>query len=335
MHTEVKPSSPARGSQVKRALSNLCWHLFVVLVVLETATLFVLPTITGRAFQLSIGAGVLRIAGWLSNTAIATPRIDFVWQMPSWYGWHFFVGKEGTGIAIEIPLWILYGTLALLAILLYRRSLPRANVCSHCGYPIATSASICPECGATIDPSWRRDEKPATFWKHHRISCLIAAGGIGLTILLVCSTFVVEQLSRTEVSVTIPNGYRGDIVIVQDSSVPNQNIERGGLSFVVPASGVLRVKDSSYFETRDAIEILCKEQSGLAVSPQGSGSGGPWFKSYGPIGDYRVVVLSIRTGDGRSNPRISPELRQHFAEQGVPEDFVSPHVIQPDPASSP
>lgn len=162
-------------------------------------------------------------------------------------------------------------------------------------------------------------------------TCCIAivCGFVGLGI-----AGLTTRESRKPAFVVIPTGYRGDVIIVESSDGIDPERIAGTLRYTVPESGVLRVKNidrlTAYVVTAPAYsrDIHCVQQDGLELPNRIEPLSDLYFSLSGPFGDHRISMLSVWSKSKSGWPRItSPELGRLWKD-GVPRDFVSPHIIE-------
>lgn len=155
------------------------------------------------------------------------------------------------------------------------------------------------------------------------IGLSLAAFGIAMLIFAVMPKTIV---------LIIPDGYRGDILIVKDDQVDVGVRRAGAYWFEVPDAGVLRVRDIMLFRSypgtpSSSNNFECRERSGFAIAMPGVESR-PSMYIDGPMGKAHIVRLTIQSPVEPRAPRIDLAQLECFYESGVPRDFVAPRVIR-------
>lgn len=198
----------------------------------------------------------------------------------------------------------------------------------------ALRSTRCPECGAFL-----LNRPLFAFFsifgvnKHICRSIFLAIASVAMIIVTTVFLYQAWYLLRLKhVELIVPNGYRGDVLIVKDSEGVVATSRDGAYYFVVPDSGVLRVRDIDLFTNfvgtpSDHNKFTCREVSGMEFTYGANARNVPTFSLNGPMGKARITVLSIGDKLLRDRRYVDPETLRKFWQQGVPLDYVAPHVI--------
>lgn len=333
-------ASPPKQHQRSRFLSRLFLGAFLFLLTLDFLSIFALLRIAGPTWRLELHGGCV---------ALHLEQADSVFQIgPSVHLWFpiwnpgTFLWERDPGGQLELvvfPIWLLSLPFALAAILLFRRARKVPGQCEACGYNVeALPASTCPECGRAIDPPAGGEKRRSLFRDFastHKYAARYSLVLVGIGFVGVFGLRALIWLSEKETTITVPNGYVGTILFIEDRNGAAPGGGWGKYSYSVPESGVARVTRIdlvAHFigSPGQPVDIVCREENGTVI-PMRRDANSKWFSIDGPYGESRLAVAQIWYGHEIPpvDLRLSPDEKQVLRKNGVPINFIAPHKIVP------
>ncbi|MBL8875408.1 MAG: hypothetical protein JNM86_06385 [Phycisphaerae bacterium] len=321
---------------LRRASAGLL-AIALIILLLDTLSSVVSVMYVSPRFDAGLRAGLvaLKVRGEHLRSDIP-PGFQIVPSIPDWQGYRF-PRLTGFGdfysVALKVPIWPLAFLAGSCAILLFGLQSSRKGRCAECGYPVVHAASkTCPECGKHRQEVGR-ESTIVRFWRANRKLLISAAVLVAANCTTALLTGFIALVATKEVTIVIPKGYRGDAVVAKDPSSAAPIFDGRSVRFIIPTTGLLWASETNYLQRYGPHFIRCVEDDGTILSGNQSVNGGTWFFTQGPMGDQQVYIISIRDNEGNTEPFIPGQSFRGIIDNGIPRDFVPPHVLRNDAGS--